>query len=66
MDVEYRSYTNMTIEGNVGISSVEKWSMETSTEASNNDMNLRLEDRRWNGRREKKRKRRLRPVGNFN
>ena len=65
MDVEYRSYTNMTIEGNVGISSVEKWSMETSTGASNKDMNLRFEDRRWNGRREKKRKRRLKPVGNF-
>ena len=38
--------SNMTIEGNVGISSVEKWSMETSTGASKNDMNLRLEDRR--------------------
>ena len=66
MDVEYRSYTNNTIDGNVGISSVEKWSMETSTGASKNDMNLRLEDRRYNGRREKKRKRRLRPLGDFN
>ena len=46
MDVEYRSYTNNTIDGNVGIFSVEKWSMETSTVASKNDLNLRLEDRR--------------------
>ena len=46
MDVEYRSYTNNTIDGNVGISSIEKWSMETPTGASKNDMNIRLEDRR--------------------
>ena len=34
-------------------------------ELATNDMNLRFEDRRWNERREKKRKRRLKPVGNL-
>ena len=54
MDAEYRSYTS-TIDVNVAISAIEKWSMEMYTVASKNDMNLRLEDRRYNGRREKKR-----------
>ena len=44
MDAEYCSYTGSTRDGNVAISAVDKWSVETSTVASKDHMNLRLED----------------------
>ncbi len=47
MDAEYCAYAG-TRDGNVAISAVDKWSTETSTVASKDNMNLRLEDITYN------------------